>query len=106
MRVFEVKQPNPFLSRKELEDICSRLNKAPNIKLEIMGDEIVDESGKTLLTVHRLGCADFFLHCIEDMNRLVEHVLNADEQNTLLEEKVSLQQEQLNLLSKKLLETK
>lgn len=110
MKVFEIKESPPFLTREKFEDIKKRLNVMPNIQYEYNGQDLMSsEKSHRYATIYYINARDFFRYVVQDMNDLVSHVENADKENDRLkfenmnlQEKINQMQENINLLTAKL----
>ena len=79
-----------FIDRKRLEGIERRLKLVPPGFHHKVGEQVFlkreEIPADLLLTVHRLGCAEFYTQAQTDVEALVEHVKAADEENDRLRE--------------------
>lgn len=80
-----------FIDRERLKTIERRLKLVPpGTHHKTAGDQVFlkreDGPADLLLTVHRLGCGEFYACAPQDVEALVEHVKAADEENDRLRE--------------------
>ncbi len=76
-----------YISYQELSEIQSRINKVPNVDFNLKNNSIYLDD-KKFLECYLPGSEQFFLHCIKDINLLIQHVINAEEVNKKLEEEI------------------